>query len=136
MRAAPRVVPDSPCSISSPSSVPAEFTAAHRLLRKDGFDHVISAENIANNQFKIFFVRNGEKNARLGIVVAKKNVHSAAARNRTKRIIRDVFRQHQVKLRKVDLVVMVRRAFPELSDSAISSLNLLFSRVENRCADL
>jgi len=130
MLVAPRAVQDSLSSIS------AKFTAGHRLLRENGFDHVICAENIADNQFKIFFVRNRQKNARLGIVVAKKLLHGAAERNRIKRIIRDVFRRHSIKLCKLDLVVMVRRSPPQERDTHVGSLNLLFSRVENRCADL
>lgn len=137
MHAAPRVVPDSRFSISaSPSGLSAKFTAAHRLLRENGFGHVIHADNIADRQFKIFFVRNGKKNARLGIIVGKKTLSGAADRNRVKRIIREAFRQHNIKLYKLDLVVMVRRAYPQECGTQAGDLKMLFSRVENRCAEL
>ncbi|MBI2286664.1 MAG: ribonuclease P protein component [Nitrosomonadales bacterium] len=134
---APRAVPDSRFSISAlPSSLSAEFTAVHRLLRKNGFDHVIRAENIADKYFKIFFVRNGERNARLGIIVAKKTLSGAADRNRVKRIIREAFRQHNIKQCKLDVVVMARHAYPLESGAQAGNLKMLFSRVENRCAEL
>lgn len=130
-------MPDSRFSISdSPSSLSAEFTAAHRLLREDGFDHVMCAENMADKYFKIFFVRNGKRNARLGMVVAKKTLSGAADRNHVKRIIREAFRQHSIKQCKLDVVVMARRAYPQESGAQAGNLKMLFSRVENRCAEL
>lgn len=130
-------MPDSRFSISAPPpSLSAEFTAAYRLLREDGFNHVIHAENLADKYFKIFFVRNGKKNARLGIVVAKKTLSGAADRNRVKRIIREAFRQHNIKQCRLDVIVMARRAYPQESGAQAGNLKMLFSRVENRCAEL
>jgi len=118
------------------SSLPAIFSAAHRLKRKNGFDHVIHAENIADRHFKIFFVRNCQENARLGIIAGKKILPGAADRNRAKRIIREAFRQHTIKLRKLDMVVMVRPAYSQERCEQAGNLKMLFSRVENRCAEL
>lgn len=130
MRVAPRVVQDSQCSIS------AKFTATHRLLREDGFDHVVRAESISDRHFRIFFVRNGKKIARLGMVVGKKTLSGAAARNRMKRAIREAFRQHSIKQCKLDLVVMVRRTDPEEDGALVRNLETLFNRVESsRCAE-
>ena len=120
----------------SPSSLSAEFTAAHRLLRENGFNHVIRAENIADKHFKIFFVRNGKCNARLGMIVGKKTLPSAVDRNRVKRIIREAFRQHNIKQCKLDVVVMARRVYPQESGAQAGNLKMLFSRVESRCAEL
>jgi len=120
----------------SPFSLSAKFSAAHRLLRENGFDHVIRAENIADRHFKVFFVRNGQKNAKLGIIVGKKTLSGAADRNRVKRLIRETFRQHSIKLCQLDLVVMVRRAYPQGCDTRDGNLKMLFSRVENRCTEL
>ena len=119
------------------SSLSAKFSAEHRLLREDGFSHVVRAEQMENRHFKIFFVCNGKKNARLGIIVGKKILSAAVSRNHVKRIIREAFRQHSIKLCKLDLVVMVRRAYSQEKDGGAQSGNLkmLFSRVENRCAE-
>lgn len=127
---APEAVRDSRSSIT----ITAEFTAAHRLLREDGFDHVVHAENIADKYFKIFFVLNGKKNARLGIIASKRTLPGAAQRNRVKRAIREAFRQHSIKAQQIDLVVIVRCADSQAVQG--EDLETLFSRVENRCASL
>ena len=121
-------MPDSRFSIS------AQFAATFRLLRADGYDHVMHAENIADKYFKIFFVRNRMNNARLGIVASKKLLPNAVDRNRAKRIIREVFRRHHIKLCNLDVVVMVRRDYSCEVNSRIDSLDNLFSQVKNRCA--
>jgi len=103
------------------------------LQRADGFDHVIRAENITDKYFKIYFARNCENKARLGIIASKRTLSGAVDRNRVKRIIRETFRQHNIKLRKLDLVVMVRRDYSRKAD--IDNLEKLFSQVEDRCAE-
>jgi len=130
MHAAPRVAPD------LQSSIPAQFTGAHRLLRKDGFDHAVHAESIENKYFKIFFVRNSQKNARLGIIAQKKILSGAVHRNCVKRIIREAFRRHEVKTCRLDMVVMVRRAYAQECCAGSYGLDMLFGRVESRCAKL
>lgn len=120
----------------SQSDIPADFSAAHRLLRKDGFGHVFHAKSVAGKHFKIFFSQNIKQNARLGIVASKKILPDAVSRNRVKRIIREVFRQHNVKICNVDLVVVVKQAFPLKDHLQDENLKMLFSLVENRCADL
>lgn len=129
--AAQEAVPDSRSSITITA---AEFTVAHRLLRDDGFDHVVHAENIADKYFKIFFVRNGKKNARLGIIASKRTLPGAVQRNRVKRTIRERFRQHSIRDQQIDLIVMVRCADSPAEQN--ERLKTLFSRVENRCATL
>lgn len=130
MRVAPRVVQD------SPYNTPAQFSTAHRLLRKNGFDHVVHAENISDRYFKIFFVRNRRPNAKLGMIVGKRTLASAVDRNRVKRIIRETFRQHSIKMCNIDLVVMVRRPFDQESGAQVADLKVLFSMAEDRCAGL
>lgn len=119
----------------SRSSVPSRFTVAYRLLRADGFDHVIRAETIADKHFKIFFTRNFKHNARLGIIASKKSLSRAADRNRVKRFIRETFRRHHIKFCKLDVVVMVGRDYSWKVDTRIDNLKKLFSQVENRCAE-
>ena len=126
----PKVVQDSPCNIS------AKFTAAHRLLREHGFDHVVHAENISDKQFKMFFVRNCKNNARLGMIVSKRTLSRAVDRNRVKRIVREVFRQHSIKTCKLDLIVMIRGPYVLKSRAQADNLKAIFSRAENRCAEL
>jgi ribonuclease P protein component len=133
MHAVPRAVQD---SRFSNTAVPAKFNATQRLLRTDGFGRVINAENIADRNFKVFYLASGRKEARLGIIASKKTLSRAVDRNRAKRIIRETFRQHKIRFRRLDLVVMIRRAYAQECGSARDNLETLFSRLENRCAEL
>lgn len=119
------------------SNISPQFSVPYRLLRADGFDHVIRAENIADKHFKIFFTPNHQNNARLGIIASKKTLPGAVERNRIKRVIRESFRQNTIKQRKLDLVVIVRRNFyqTQIIDTPIDYLERLFSQVEKRCAE-
>ena len=136
MHVAPEAVPDSPSNIVTPGIVTAaKLTTAHRLLREDGFDRVVQAENIADKHFKVFFTRNSRDNARLGIIASKKILPRATDRNRIKRVIREAFRQHSIKAQKLDMVVMVRHACAQETGMRGDNLKILFSRVENRCAE-
>jgi len=112
----------------------ADFTSAHRLLREDGFDHVVRAKHIADKTFKIFFVRNGKKNARIGIIASKKILPGATQRNHAKRAIREIFRQHVIKSQQVDMVVMVKCAISQAAQ--LDELKKMFSQIINRCASL
>jgi len=129
MRVAPRAVQDSPCRSAS------KFSATHRLLRQDGFDHVVRAENVSDKYFRIFFVRNAKECARLGIIVGKRTIPGATRRNRIKRVIREAFRQHWVNQCKVDLVVMVRNASLNKGLEQTDGLKMLLSRLGSRCAE-
>lgn len=120
---------DSRCSISS------KFTSAYRLLRVDGFDQVIRAENVTDKHFKIFFTRNCKNNARLGVIASKKLLPNAVDRNRVKRFIRETFRKHTIKRCELDLVVKVSSGHSWKVDSRIDNLKKLFSQIENRCAE-
>lgn len=113
----------------------AKFSATHRLLRENGFDQVIRAKNITGEYFKIFFMCNSWENARLGIIAGKKILPHAVDRNRAKRIIRETFRQHDINIRKLDVIVMVRPAYAQQPIDQRGNLEKLFSRVDDRCAE-
>ena len=113
-----------------------KLTVTHRLLRDIGFDHVVQAGNVANSIFKIFFVKNEKKNARLGIIVGKKVLAGAVDRNNIKRIIREAFRQHRIKQSNLDVVVLVRHSFPLERRAYADNLRMLFNRIDHTCAEL
>lgn len=129
-RVEPGAVQDSLSSI-----IGSKFSAANRLLRADGFDHVMRAESIADKQFKIFFTRNFKDNARLGIIASKKSLPSAVKRNRVKRFIRETFRLHNIRRCRVDVVVMLSRGHFFTDYTRNDNLKLMFSQVEHRCAE-
>lgn len=109
----------------------------NKLNREDGFGHVLGAEKIENEQVKIFFVRNTNKGARLGIIARKRIFPTAVGRNRVKRIIREVFRKHAINAMQLDLVVLAKvRNFSGDQTNLSNRLQALFSKIENKCADL
>lgn len=112
----------------------AEFTASHRLLREDRFDHVVHENNISNKYFKISFARNYIQNARLGIIASKRTLPRAVDRNKAKRMIREAFRRHAIKAKSLDIVVLVRTAYAQTTGLKTDELNTLFSRLEDKCA--
>ena len=56
----------------------------------------------------------GLKEARLGLIVAKKNVRLAVKRNRIKRVVRDSFRLNQQTLGTLDVIFLARRGLDKL----------------------
>lgn len=61
--------------------------------------------------FSVLACSSEQPQARLGIVVAKRNVKLAVNRNRLKRLVRESFRQQQLHLRGLDLVVIIKKDF-------------------------
>ena len=130
------VVPEAVQDSLSRKNGGAKFSTEHRLLCKSEFDRVIQAENISDQYVRVFFVVNVKGKARLGIIAGKKFLPRSVDRNRTKRVIREAFRQHHIKYRNVDVVVMLRQGCTQKTGVRINSLDNLFSQVENRCEDL
>lgn len=52
--------------------------------------------------------------ARLGLIVAKKNVRLAVKRNRIKRVVRESFRLNQQNLETLDIIFLARRGLDKL----------------------
>ena len=72
---------------------------------------------------------NGQPNARLGLVIAKKNVRRAVDRNKIKRIARESFRHHRADLDNLDIIVLARKGLGELDNT---TLHLLFTDMWRR----
>lgn len=56
---------------------------------------------------------------RLGLVIAKKNIAKAVARNRVKRIIRESFRHNQGLLPALDIVILARSGLGTLDNELV-----------------
>ncbi|MDX1491339.1 MAG: ribonuclease P protein component [Pseudohongiellaceae bacterium] len=56
---------------------------------------------------------------RLGLVIAKKNIAKAVARNRVKRIFRESFRHNQRLLPALDIVILARSGLGSLDNKLI-----------------
>ncbi len=55
----------------------------------------------------------------MGLVVSKKNVRGAVARNRVKRLIRERFRNRREQLAGADLIILARKNAETLENPAI-----------------
>ena len=87
------------------------FSYAQRLHQCDDFDSVLKKKALTEKWLAIHSVVNVQGADRLGIVVSKRIVPKAVARNRIKRLIREVFRTSEKSIsRSSDVVVRLRKA--------------------------
>ena len=83
------------------------------LRRSDFLRASDSGKRLSSRYFLVFGLKRGDSGpARLGITVTRK-VGNAVRRNRIKRLVREWFRQRRESIADLDLVVIVKRGFPE-----------------------
>ena len=105
------------------------FSKDERLLRRPQFRQVLDhGRKLRVDRYcLLFFLPNGTNQKRLGIIASKK-VGNAVARNRAKRIIREVFRRNKERFQDgMDVVVvsgkpLPRIPMPELEQALLSCL--------------
>jgi len=101
------------------------FSKDHRLQDAASFTRVFDkASRSRDNWFTVLCRNNDLELARLGLAISKKNCKQAAGRNRIKRVVRESFRQHQVGLHGLDIVVMNR------PPAAVATNQELFSSLD------
>jgi ribonuclease P protein component len=108
------------------------FTKTQRVRRRGEFQKVFDRGVRVHGRYLTLLMAPapGAQN-RLGIVASKK-LGAAVARNRAKRLIREVFRQHPPRVsRAVDILVIPRR---ELLEALYSSLENDFTSACRRAA--
>jgi ribonuclease P protein component len=107
-----------------------------RLRSKPQFDAVYASGRRIDDRFFALRVKpNGLENPRVGLAVAVKTAGNAVRRNRLRRLVRESFRQAQLDLPAVDIVVAAK--FPAAEAPAASlraSLATLWQRVAATCA--
>ena len=111
------------------------FSKAQRLLNSDEFSKVFNDApfRASNPQFLILSRPNQHSAPRLGIVVAKKHVRKAHARNRIKRLIRESFRQKQHHLPAIDAIVLARKGADTLTNpETYTALDGLWKRLSQK----
>ena len=90
------------------------FSFSRRLHRRDEFEPALQKKALIDKWLALHSIINTSGSERLGIVVSKRVVAKAAARNRIKRIIREIFRQNVYEgVGSLDIVVRVRKNFNE-----------------------
>lgn len=92
------------------------FTRDKRLLHARDYQAVFNAAEfrVSHANLLLLATTNHSGNTRLGLVVAKKNVRSAVARNRIKRVVRETFRRCEENIAGVDIVFLARRGLDRL----------------------
>lgn len=111
------------------------FSKSQRLLNSSQFSPVFDQPcfKIHHPNILILAKKNDLGVARLGIIVAKKNVKLAVKRNRIKRLTRETFRNKQHKLPAIDAIVLARRGCDQLDNaSLVEALNGLWNRAAKK----
>ncbi len=71
------------------------FKPLHRIRRQRDFERVYRAgAKIDAVDFIVYYRANGRERDRLGLSVAKRRIGGAVQRNRTKRLLRELFRRN------------------------------------------
>lgn len=92
------------------------FSCRQRLLTPKDFKAVFEDPlgRFKSQYFLLLVKRNQLEHARLGIVVAKKQIKKACARNSIKRIVRESFRYRQHELKGLDIVFLAYQKLESL----------------------
>lgn len=99
------------------------FPKTSRLLNAADYKAVFSNAQfkVSCRHFLVLAIRNGRSSARLGLVIAKKNVALAVQRNRIKRQLRNTFRHKATLLGNLDLVVLARKDADKLDNAQLKT---------------
>lgn len=120
---------------SEAGSPPASqrFSRDRRVRRRVEFQQVFErGTRLQSRYFTVLFLPNGRAASRLGIVASRK-LGGAVARNRAKRLIREMFRKRPAgRGAPVDAVVIPRR---ELLEAPVASLIQDFQNLWRRGAE-
>jgi ribonuclease P protein component len=85
------------------------FPARCRIKQRRDFEQALRSEYLINKWFALHLGKTVNNYARLGMVVGKRTMPRAVARNFAKRLIRECFRQNLAQLPSQDFVVRIRR---------------------------
>jgi ribonuclease P protein component len=113
------------------------FPRSCRLLKTDEFSSVFNFRCGKTGRFLNVYAQPNVTNAsaRLGIVVGKKQLRTAVARNLAKRVVRDVFRLHQHDLPNLDYIVRIIKPFTQDQSAIVRNELLLLLKKSKRCLD-
>ena len=117
MPAAPKAVRYSALNRrQSPRVFTGRFARQQRLLRPAEFKQVFEQPcKVSDQHLTLLSRQNSLPHARLGLAIAKKQVRTAVARNRIKRMCRESFRRYQIELAGLDIVVLARTSAAQLT---------------------
>lgn len=112
-----------------------KFSREHRLLCAKDYSRVFDrATKVNNKAFTLLARTNNTTIARLGLIIAKKNIKQACQRNAVKRLLREGFRLDQEGFSGFDIIILTRRDIAQLSKKDIIQMREnLFDRFTNKC---
>ena len=94
--------------------MPFAFGREKKMRKTDEFSSVFRFRCVAGgNGLDVLAAPNGLGHARLGLIVPKKIIATAAGRNRIKRLLREGFRLHQAELAGLDVVARLKGRLDE-----------------------
>lgn len=110
------------------------------LKTQKDFDRVFfQKHSFGNRHFTLLYCQNGLNNNRIGIIISKKISKKAVCRNKLRRQIKEIFRQHQDLIQSgLDLIIIPKKrclqdSYSELQRSFIHLFykqSLLKNKVE------
>lgn len=99
------------------------FPRDRRLLSSKDFRRVFQdAMKKQSNGVVLLARKKKQGTARLGIIVAKRDIPKAVRRNQCKRLIRETFRLSQPSLGNFDVIIMVKRPCRTLQKEELSNI--------------
>lgn len=105
------------------------LTKSQRMLGSKEYERVFSNPTFrVSNRYLLLLAKPADlPSTRIGLVISKKNVGGAVARNRIKRLCREAFRQHQKDFATIDIIFLARPGIKELQNRLITEMinNLL-----------
>ena len=111
------------------------FDKSLRLLNASEYQAVFDESRLKVSTAELLFLAriNQLGRARLGLVIAKKNVRLSVQRNRVKRVIRETFRLNKHKLQGIDIIVLARRGLADIDNKQLhETCNQLWHQLEKR----
>ena len=115
--------------------VDQRFPRSYRLPDSKAFERVFNKPDfrVSNKYFLILGRRTSSDSARLGVIVAKKNIARATQRNRIKRQVREAFRTSRIHLGQTDLVIMAKKGLDSIDNSECQSfIHALMEEIEKK----
>jgi ribonuclease P protein component len=111
------------------------FARHQRLLRPAEFKQVFARPcKYSDKHLTLLCRQNDLPHARLGLAIAKKQVKTAVARNRIKRMCRETFRENQNALAGLDIVVLARTSAAQLTTQELRRvLEKLWQGLMEKC---
>ena len=87
------------------------FSRTYRLTTKADYAAVFNESlKIRQAWFLALYKKNQKAYPRIGIIISKRIIKKASARNYLKRLIREDFRAHRTSLGKIDLLILARKS--------------------------